>query len=76
MLHRKLLTLVKCSSCRLPSPGIEEAREKGAAGVRGRVVGQGPVLGNMGHAGSGAWTAHRAAPPGHRGCDCDGGGGV
>lgn len=51
-------------------------REKGAAGVRGRVVGQGPVLGNMGHAGSGAWTAHRAAPPGHRGCDCDGGGGV
>lgn len=53
----------------------EEVGGEGVAGVGGRVVEQGLVLGNTGHAGPGAWTAHRAAPPGHRDCDHGGGGG-
>lgn len=53
----------------------EEVGGEGAAGVGGRAAGQGLVLGNIGHAGPGAWTAHQAAPPGHRGCDHGGGGG-
>lgn len=57
--------------------GVEAAEgveAEGVAGVGGRVVGQGPVLGNTGHAGPGAWTAHQVAPPGHHGCDHGGGG--
>lgn len=53
----------------------EEVGGEGVAGVEGRVAEQGLVLGNTGHAGPGAWTARRAEPPGHRGCDHGGGGG-
>lgn len=53
-----------------------EVGEEMAAGVGGRGAGQGLVLGNTGHAGPGAWTAHQAAPPGHHGYGRgDGGGG-
>lgn len=62
----------------LSGAGVEAAEGVGgeeAAGVEGRVVEQGLVLGNTGHAGPEAWTAHQAALPGHHGCDHGGGGG-
>ena len=67
--------VVEWSPAAAGAGAAEAVGGEGVAGVAGRAAGPGLVLGNTGHAGPGAWTAHQAAPPGHRGCDRGGGGG-